>query len=49
MHRYFQPQQWELNGAFYQSLGVRKVRPFVSGGRFWQGVGLASTEASWPL
>ena len=47
MHSYFQPRRWERNGDFYARFGVRKARPFVSGGTFWQRFGLASRRPSW--
>ena len=38
---FFRPQSWEQKGQVYRWLGVRKVRPFVAGGSFWQKAGLA--------
>lgn len=47
MHPYFLPKQWERGGTFYARLGIRRFRPFVAGGRFWQKLRIGPRAPGW--
>lgn len=47
MHPYFLPKKWERGGALYERLGVRRFRPFVAGGRFWQRLRIGPRTPGW--
>ena len=47
MHWYFEPKRWEDGGRTYARFGIRRVRPYVAGGMFWQRLGVGPRAPGW--